>query len=115
MHPGLIPVTSSNVAGYQYLSGKSVLLVAFKSGGTYSYDNVPPSVWSNFRSASSKGKFFNSDIEGRYAMSKLDDADVASLLGGSGASTASAKPTRRKTNVSLESLILRHPILAAVF
>ena len=115
MNSGLIPVTSSNVAGYQYLSGKSVLLVAFKSGGTYSYDNVPPSVWNSFLSASSKGKFFNSDIEGRYNMAKLDDAAVENLLSGSGASTVSAKPPRRKASVSLESLVLRYPILAAVF
>jgi lysyl-tRNA synthetase class 2 len=114
MHPSFISVTSSNIEGYLYLAAKSTLLIAFKSGGTYAYDNVPQSVATGFGNAPSKGKFFQSDIKDRYTTSKLDDAAVANLVSGNAAS-ASARPPRKKPRVSFESLIQRHPILSAVF
>lgn len=115
MHPQFIPVLSSNIDGYQYLADRNILLVTFKSGGTYAYENVPESVWTGFLNASSKGKFFQSDVKDRYATTKLDDMAVANLLGGTGAAAPPGKPRRRKPKVSLDSLILRHPILTAIF
>lgn len=115
MHPSFIPVTSSNIDGYLYLTVKNVLLLAFKSGGTYAYENVPQSVATGFGNAPSKGKFFQSDIKDRYTTSKLDDMAVANLLGGAGASVPPGKPRRKKPKVSLDSLIPRYPILTAVF
>lgn len=114
MHPSFISVTSSNIDGYLYLAAKSTLLIAFKSGGTYAYDNVPQSVATGFGNAPSKGKFFQSDIKDRYTTSKLDDAAVTNLVSGNAAS-ATSQPPRKKPRVSFESLILRHPILSAVF
>ena len=114
MHPSFIPVLSSNIDGYLYLAAKSTLLITFKSGGTYAYDNVPQSVATGFGNASSKGKFFQSDIKDRYTTSKLDDAAVTNLVSGIAAS-ASSRPPRKKPRVSFESLIQRHPILSAVF
>lgn len=115
MHPSFIPVTSSNIDGYLYLTATNVLLIAFKSGGTYAYENVPQSVATGFGNAPSKGKFFKSDIKDRYATSKPDDMAVANLLGGAGASVRPGKPRRKRPKVSLESLIPRYPILTAVF
>lgn len=114
MHPSFISVTSSNIEGYLYLAAKSTLLIAFKSGGTYAYDNLPQSVATGFGNAPSKGKFFQSDIKDRYTTSKLDDAAVANLVSGNAAS-ATSRPPRKKPRVSFESLIQRHPILSAVF
>ncbi|KAB2914555.1 KTSC domain-containing protein [Accumulibacter sp.] len=114
MHPSFISVTSSNIEGYLYLAAKSTLLIAFKSGGTYAYDNVPQSVATGFGNAPSKGKFFQSDIKDRYTTSKLDDAAVTNLVSGNAAS-ATSRPPRKKPRVSFESLIQRHPILSAVF
>lgn len=114
MHPSFISVTSSNIEGYLYLAAKSTLLIAFKSGGTYAYDNVPQSIATGFGNAPSKGKFFQSDIKDRYTTSKLDDAAVANLVSGNAAS-ATSRPPRKKPRVSFESLIQRHPILSAVF
>ena len=113
MHPSFISVTSSNIEGYLYLAAKSTLLIAFKSGGTYAYDNVPQSVATGFGNAPSKGKFFQSDIKDRYTTSKLDDAAVTNLVSGNAAS-ATSRPPRKKPRVSFESLIQRHPILSAV-
>ena len=114
MHSAFISVTSSNIEGYLYLAAKSTLLIAFKSGGTYAYDNVPQSVATGFGNAPSKGKFFQSDIKDRYTTSKLDDAAVTNLVSGTAAS-ATSRPPRKKPRVSFESLIQRHPILSAVF
>lgn len=114
MHPSFISVTSSNIEGYLYLAAKSTLLIAFKSGGTYAYDNVPQSIATGFGNAPSKGKFFQSDIKDRYTTSKLDDAAVANLVSGNAAS-ATSRPPRKKPRVSFESLIQRPPILSAVF
>jgi lysyl-tRNA synthetase class 2 len=114
MHPSFISVTSSNIEGYLYLAAKSTLLIAFKSGGTYAYDNLPQSVATGFGNAPSKGKFFQSDIKDRYTTSKLDDAAVTNLVSGNAAS-ATSRPPRKKPRVSFESLIQRHPILSAVF
>lgn len=114
MHPSFISVTSSNIEGYLYLAAKSTLLIAFKSGGTYAYDNVPQSIATGFGNAPSKGKFFQSDIKDRYTTSKLDDAAVTNLVSGNAAS-ATSRPPRKKPRVSFESLIQRHPILSAVF
>ncbi len=115
MHSAFISVTSSNIEGYLYLAAQNMLLIAFKSGGTYAYDNVPQSVATGFGNAASKGKFFQADIKDRYTTSKLDDVAVANLVGGNGATSASARPPRKKPRVSFESLIQRHPILSAVF
>lgn len=116
MHPQMIPVLSSNIEGYLYLPEKSVLLIAFKSGGTYAYENVPNVVEIDFAKASSKGKFFQSDIKDKYPTTKLDDMAVANLLGGLGPATAPQnKPRRKKATVSHASLVLRYPMLNAVF
>lgn len=116
MHPSFIPVTSSNIDGYLYLTAKNLLLLAFKSGGTYAYENLPQSVATGFGNAPSKGKFFLSDIKDRYTTSpKMDDKEVANLLDGAGGSTSPGKPRRKKPKVSLDSLIPRYPILTAVF
>ena len=114
MHSAFISVTSSNIEGYLYLAAQNMLLIAFKSGGTYAYDNVPQSVATGFGNAASKGKFFQADIKDRYTTSKLDDAAVTNLVSGNAAS-ATSRPPRKKPRVSFESLIQRHPILSAVF
>ena len=115
MHPQMIPVLSSNIDGYLYLSQKNVMLIAFKSGGTYAYEGVPVSVETAFAQASSKGKFFQSDIKDRFTATKLDDMAVANLLGGLGPATAPKKPRRKKATATLANLAMRYPMLNAVF
>ena len=115
MHPQMIPVLSSNIDGYLYLPEKSVLLIAFKSGGTYAYENVPNVVEIDFAKASSKGKFFQTDIKDKYPTTKLDEMAVANLLGGLGPSASPKKPRRPKPKVTFAKLALRYPMLNAVF
>ncbi len=115
MHPNFTPVTSSNIDGYLYMADRKVLLIAFKSGGTYAYEDVEQPVVAGFVNASSKGKFFQSDIKDRYTTSKLDDMAVANLLGGLGASVPPTQPRRKTPRITLQSLLPRYPMLNAVF
>ncbi len=114
MHPNFTPVSSSNIDGYLYMPDRKILLIAFKSGGTYAYEDVEQPVATGFAQAPSKGKFFQSDIKDRYATSKLDDMAVANLLGGMGASVP-PQPRRKAPRVTLQSLLSRYPMLNAVF
>lgn len=60
----MIPVGSSNLASVGYENGS--LLIRFRSGWTYSYSNVPASVYKGLMTAPSKGKYFNANIGRRY-------------------------------------------------
>ncbi|WP_126448169.1 KTSC domain-containing protein [Sulfuricystis multivorans] len=114
MHPNLTPVSSSNIDGYLYLADRKILLIAFKNGGVYAYEDVEQPVVTEFAQASSKGKFFQSNIRDRYTTSKLDDMAVANLLGGMDASVPH-QSRRKAPRVTLQSLLLRYPMLNAVF
>lgn len=109
MHSSFIAVTSSNIDGYIYLADKRILLIAFKNGGTYRYQDVPFQVVIRFEQAISKGKFFQSEIKNHYITSRLDDTKVALLV------REASMPPPRIRPVSIESLIQRHPVLSAVF
>lgn len=54
---------SSNVIGAGYSMSKQMLTIRFKSG-TYSYPNVPLSLWEQFKAHPSKGKFVQTYIIG---------------------------------------------------
>ncbi len=113
MHKSFKAVVSSNIEGYLYRPANDMLLIAFKSGGTYAYEGVSSSTVSDFVNALSKGQFFQSNIKNRYVTSKLDDSELETLLGGD--KQTAQQPRRRALGVTLDALIQRHPILAAVF
>ena len=58
----LTPITSSNVAaaGYQ----DDYLILQFKNGATYRYDDAPYSLFQGLMAAPSAGKFVNERIKG---------------------------------------------------
>lgn len=62
---------SSSIAAYAYSSQEMYLYVRFKNGRTYRYSGVPATVFSSFTRASSKGAFFNSQIQGQYSYSTI--------------------------------------------
>lgn len=57
---------SSVIQAIDYEREHSRLTVTFTTGRIYEYYMVPPSVVAAFRSALSKGTFFNSKIRNRY-------------------------------------------------
>lgn len=67
----LIPVTSSDIRAIGYDKVTAILVVAFHSGGTYQYFNVPENLYSEFMSASSKGQFLHQHIKYNYRYQKI--------------------------------------------
>ena len=65
----MIPVDSTDLSSVGYESG--TLYVRFHSGGLYSYDNVPVSVFDELLYADSKGKYFNQFIKNCYTYHKI--------------------------------------------
>lgn len=56
-----------------YIRSEETLVVTFRNTGySYAYYGVPVSVWNKFRSADSKGSYYNSDIKGNYKCEKIE-------------------------------------------
>lgn len=58
---------STQVSKTWYDEEKKVMFVTFKTGKTYSYDEVPAEVYEKSLQAESIGKFLNTDIKGKYS------------------------------------------------
>jgi hypothetical protein len=61
-------VASSMIAAIEYNSETFELIVHWVRGGQQSYYNVPQSVHDAFIASDSIGKFYNSNIKGKYAL-----------------------------------------------
>lgn len=115
MHPALTAVTSSNLAGYGYVQATGQLVIQFKSGKLYRYDEVPENVVKAFETAPSKGKFFGANIRDQYSTTELSDDDVTALFlfRAKGPKKPGRSPVRRK---QLRRILDNHRFLAgAVF
>lgn len=64
-------VQSSNLVRTEYDTSDSSLIVEFKNGTKYSYENVPHKIYAQFRLAESQGNFFNTKIAKVYKYEKL--------------------------------------------
>lgn len=64
---------SSVIERFTYDSEKRVLLVLFRSGRSYAYQDVAPETAAAMRGAFSKGEFFNTEIRGRYRFTKVSE------------------------------------------
>ena len=64
-------IQSSNIVKTTYDVQLNTLLVEFKNGLTYEYEQVPLQTYTQFRMAESQGKFFSSKIVKTYAHKKL--------------------------------------------
>jgi hypothetical protein len=64
-------VQSSNLVRTEYDTSDSSLIVEFKNGTKYSYENVPHKIYAQFRLAESQGNFFNTKIAKVYKYKKL--------------------------------------------
>lgn len=75
----LIPCESSQISAYGYDEASQTLEIQFPGRGPassrYRYADVPADVYAAFHAAESKGKFFGSNIRGRYVYEKQPDAD----------------------------------------
>ena len=62
---------SSNLVRTEYDTSDSSLIVEFKNGTKYSYENIPHKIYAQFRLAESQGNFFNTKIAKVYKYKKL--------------------------------------------
>jgi hypothetical protein len=61
----LLPYFNSTaIKRAEYETGR--LTIWFPAGHFYNYCNVPENVWQGLLQAASKGKYFNTYIDGRY-------------------------------------------------
>lgn len=62
----LMPCTSSNIESLGYCPDTQRLRIKFKSGGQYTYADVPQEAYDAFSQAESIGKHFHSNIRGQF-------------------------------------------------
>jgi hypothetical protein len=65
-------IESSNLKSTEYDSESKKLVVEFKNGFKYEYDDVPHNIYAQFRLSESQGKIFNTQISKTFKYKKLD-------------------------------------------
>jgi hypothetical protein len=112
----MTPAHSSNIDGYIYLGGR-YLVVAFKSGALYRYDEVPQNVFDEFAAAHSKGKYLNLHIKNAYAWKLVPADELDNLLDSYSETKASTAPksARIYTAAEIAQFHVRYPILSVMF
>lgn len=66
-----VPLKSSQLDTTRYNPDLKQLVISFKSGGSYLYQNVPFHVWDTLLSAPSPGSYFSKFIKPTYIASKV--------------------------------------------
>ena len=66
-------VESSNLKKTEYDLDTKKLVVEFKNGMSYEYEEVPHNIFTQFRISDSQGKFFNTQISKTYKYKKLNN------------------------------------------
>jgi hypothetical protein len=74
----LNPVQSSNIFAIGHDPNSAVLTVQFKTkngdpGALYEYEAVPAEVFNAFMEAESPGRFFASEVKGKFTSRKVAD------------------------------------------
>jgi hypothetical protein len=64
-------IESSNIVETEYDTSNKKLIVEFKNGTKYEYEDVPHQVYTRFRMTESQGKFFTTEISKAYKYKKL--------------------------------------------
>jgi hypothetical protein len=73
---------SSNIARHAYSERAKALYIEFRSGGHYSYEDVPLAVFNGFKHAPSLGQCFHGNIREVYSYKKLNDfAEFVQMTG----------------------------------
>jgi len=70
-------VESTTLASAGHDGRAAILELQFRNGAVYRYFHVPASVYRDLLSASSKGRYFNQNIRGRYPYKLAQDATCA--------------------------------------
>ena len=73
------PHASQAIERLGYDEGRRRLIVWFKSGGVYAYQEVARSTFEAFRAAPSKGRFFQQEIRERFVAGRLSQTEIEEL------------------------------------
>ncbi len=65
------PVASSNIVSVGYEPSVETLEIEFANGAVYQYYNVPASIYEEFLTATSKGRFVFSQIKDRFPYARV--------------------------------------------
>jgi hypothetical protein len=65
-------IESSNIIKTEYDTLTKKLVVEFKHGGSYVYDDVPHQIYTQFRLAPSQGSFFSKNISKTFKYKKAE-------------------------------------------
>jgi lysyl-tRNA synthetase class 2 len=68
-----IAVESSAIDTVAYNEETQVMTVKFDKGGTYEYAAVPKGVYDALMASDSKGQYFDGNIRGKFAATKVSD------------------------------------------
>lgn len=63
---------STVIRSFDYDASRRELLVVFRSGRRYVYEDVPEDTFVAMRNSFSKGEFFNEHIRERFAFRRVD-------------------------------------------
>jgi hypothetical protein len=64
-------IESSNLKSTEYDTESKKLVVEFKNGIKYEYDDVPHNIFAQLRLSDSQGKFFNTSIAKSFKYKKV--------------------------------------------
>ena len=71
-----VAVDSTTLATVAYDEGRELLQLEFCGRAVYQYFGVPPAVCQALLAAPSKGRYFNSNVRGRYVYGPVPDRKV---------------------------------------
>lgn len=74
-------VHSSNIEEAFYSHKGSFLIIVFKSGSAYLYQDVPLHIWEEFKNFKSKGKYFYYNIREKFFYQKIKSAPSPEVVG----------------------------------
>ena len=73
-----VEIESSNLKSASFNVEDETLRITFKNGSIYDYYNFPWPEFTKFRMTESQGKFFSSEINGKYSYKKFIPTEVIS-------------------------------------
>ena len=70
-------LTSSILEAIAYDPTRKRLLLRFRTGAVYEYENVPPVIYEEMLSAPSKGRYFSEYVRPDYPYRRVQASDTA--------------------------------------
>jgi hypothetical protein len=102
---------SRAIAMFAYDLVAKSLLIRFKTGELYVYQDVPREIFDRFRQARSKGQFFQSAIRNRFVPRRLGAGEIAAIARMHGHTGSFGVPASARVDIAA----LERPWKAAIF